>query len=220
MDALVLQLADSAFPAGGFAHSAGLEAAVQLGEVASAESLRAFVEASVRQAASLSLSFLRAAHAGGASGLATLDRESEAILTSHVARRASRTQGRAFFDTCARIFDGGEVASLVEVVRNERLAPHHAPIFGATTAALGVEREEAAGIFLHQSLRGVLSAAVRLGVAGTHEAQRMQRALAGVIGAAREKSIGVGVEGAAQIAPMAELVQGMADRLYSRMFQS
>ncbi|HZH77778.1 MAG TPA: urease accessory protein UreF, partial [Archangium sp.] len=39
----VLQLADSAFPTGGFAHSGGLEAAVQQGEVRGREGLERFV---------------------------------------------------------------------------------------------------------------------------------------------------------------------------------
>src|SRR6185312_5576255 len=46
---LLLQLGDSAFPAGGFAHSGGLEAAAQLGEVKGAEAVRAFCEQSLWQ---------------------------------------------------------------------------------------------------------------------------------------------------------------------------
>ena len=40
------------------------------------------------------------------SSLPTLDARMEAFLTNHVANRASRTQGRAFLGTCARIFPG------------------------------------------------------------------------------------------------------------------
>ena len=44
-DWLFWQLADSAFPTGGFAHSWGLEAAWQSGEVADVAALRRFVHA-------------------------------------------------------------------------------------------------------------------------------------------------------------------------------
>ncbi len=49
-DLLILQLADSAFPTGGFAHSAGLEAAYQRGEIRAAAEVHAFVRWSLAQA--------------------------------------------------------------------------------------------------------------------------------------------------------------------------
>src|SRR5437868_5024051 len=58
----VLQLADSAFPTGGFSHSAGLEAAAQQGEVPDAEALRTFVVGVLWQAGHGALPFLRAAY--------------------------------------------------------------------------------------------------------------------------------------------------------------
>jgi len=46
--------------------------------------------------------------------------------------------------------------------------------FGATLAGLGLERREALALHLYAALRGVASAAVRLGLIGPHEAQRLQ----------------------------------------------
>ncbi|MBL9126883.1 MAG: hypothetical protein JNL97_04520, partial [Verrucomicrobiales bacterium] len=98
---LVLQLADSALPAGGFAHSGGLEAAWQLGEIAESRQLAPFLEASLRQAFTAALPFVMAAHADP-ERLPEFDRHCDAWTTNHVANRASRVQGRAFWTAVTR----------------------------------------------------------------------------------------------------------------------
>ena len=61
-DFLFWQLADSAFPTGGFAHSGGLEAAWQHGEVANRGELVSFIEASLHQLGHAALPFVTAAY--------------------------------------------------------------------------------------------------------------------------------------------------------------
>jgi urease accessory protein len=213
---LLYQLADSAFPAGGFAHSAGLEAAAQLGEVGA---LRAFCEQALWQVGLGALPFLRAAHdAPGA--IEAIDARCHAFLSSHVANRASRAQGRAFSSTCARVFAEPAIARLDEAVRSHAIQGHHAPVFGAVLAALGVPAGESAQIFLHQSLRGVTSAGVRLGLFGPHEAQRLQRDLAPHAARVLDACQDLPLDAAAQPAPLIDLFGSLHDRLYARLFQS
>src|SRR5262245_50840526 len=97
---LLLQLSDSAFPAGGFQHSSGLEAAVQLGEL---REPRAYFVQWLDQLGRAGLPMVSAAHQAPGE-LPALDERMDAFLGNHVLRRASRTQGRAFLDTCGRIF--------------------------------------------------------------------------------------------------------------------
>jgi urease accessory protein len=208
---LLLQLADSAFPAGGFPHSGGLEAAAQLGDV----DVAAFAEDAVWGAAHLALPLARAAfaaHAGGPAALAAVDARAEAALANHVLRRASRAQGRAFLHACARAFPETEPL--------EQALAHLAPAQGAAAAALGASIDDAETLVLHTTVRGVLSAAVRLGRIGPLAAQATQRGLAGALDRARAAGRRVGLDGLAHTAPLADLAAALHDRLYSRLFQS
>jgi len=192
----VLQLADSAFPTGGFAHSAGLEAAAQAREVEGPEGVARFVRDAIWQAGWGALPLVRAAFEDP-SALPRLDRRAETFLVNHVANRASRTQGRAFVSTAARVFP-------------QRVGPVHA-------RATGLKQHFAP---LWSAARNVLSAAVRLGLVGTHEAQALLAQLGHVLDEVHRACGGLGVEDLAQAAPLADLLQGTHDRLYSRLFQS
>jgi urease accessory protein len=216
---LVLQLADSAFPTGGFSHSAGLEAAAQQGEVSQPTALRTFLEGVLWQAGHGSLPFLRAAY-GPEADPATLDAWCDAFLSNHVTNRASRTQGRTLVATAARIFPEEEFQRLHAAIRARTLLAHHAPMFGLTLRALAVPLEQAQALFLHLTLRGVASAAVRLGLLGPHEAQRLQHELASVQSAVLDRCAPLTLSELSQPAPLIDLLGATHDRLYSRLFQS
>ena len=212
------QLADSAFPAGGFAHSSGLESAWQQGEV-NAGSLDRFVRDAVSQAGRGSLPFVLAAH-DEPGELGVIDARYDAFLRNPVANRASRVQGRAWIGTVERSFPRPEIRSMCEAVRAESKARHHAPIFGVSLRTLGIDRQAAARLYLFGVCRGTLSAAVRLGIVGTTEGQRLLAERAGDLDRTLAASLTLTVDEAAQTAPLADLWQASHDRLYSRLFQS
>ena len=214
---LVWQMADSAFPSGGFAHSAGLEAAWQSGEVAAAAGLERFVRETVEQAGRASLPFLTAAH-GRPERLAGLDDLADAFLTNAVANRASRVQGRAFASTCARIWPLPPLRDLEAQAKS--LRGHYAPLAGAAGRALSMSLDVSQRLFLFQTVRGVMAAAVRLGIVGGYEAQRLQYGCAGLLDSVRARCCALDERHVTQTAPLIDLLQSTHDRLYSRLFQS
>jgi urease accessory protein len=217
-DWLIWQLADSAFPTGGFAHSFGLEAAWQQGEV-NGGSLSRFVRDAVAQAGQGGVPFLLAAH-DDPGALQAIDERCDAFLRNQVANRASRVQGRAWIGTIERAFPRPDVRALCDAVRARPMARHYAPLFGATLKALDVDRWEAARLFLFGVCRGTLSAAVRLGIVGTTDAQRLLAERAHDLDRTLASSVTLSLDEAAQTSPLADIWQASHDRLYSRLFQS
>jgi len=214
-DWLLWQLADSAFPSGGFAHSGGLEAAWRHGEVPNPAQLASFIEASLEQFGRGTIPFVTAAH-DQPDEAAKLDRHCNSFLTNHVANRASRLQGRAFLASSGKIFSSSQISPKA----NDFPLGHFAPVFGAILRHLGVSRSGAARLFFFQHLRGLVAGAIRLGIAGPMEAQAWQHRLASRANVILFRCQDLPVADIAQTAPLLEIWQGTQDRLYSRLFQT
>jgi len=220
----ILALSDSGFPSGGFAHSNGLEAATTFGAVHEPEDVRSFAEDALDQAACLQgplvCAAFRAVRAGAdvTAELSALDALAEARTSGTVTNRASRTQGRTFFGTAAGIFPG-ETRALAEIAAKLPFM-HHAPIFGATLAALDVPLARAVDLYLFGQTRGTLSAAVRLGLVGPNESQAMLDALGPLLARAAELALTTPLEEAANVSPLLELRAQLHDALYARLFLS
>ncbi|MEO5741786.1 MAG: urease accessory UreF family protein [Vicinamibacterales bacterium] len=219
MDFLVWQLIDSNFPSGGFAHSAGLEAAVQHGHVIDAGGVRGFAGQALAQLGRSALPLVTAAHRCR-EAVEELDELCDVFLSNPIGNRASRAQGRALLTAVARSFPEAEIANIAEGVRINAAAGHYAPLFGALFSVLGVDLIDTQRAFLFITLRGVSSAAVRLGLIGAYEAQTIHAGLAPHIDTVIHACGALPPHAIAQTAPLIDLFQSTHDRLYSRLFQS
>lgn len=174
MSVAALLLGDSRFPAGGHAHSGGVEPAVTARTVTDLGTLEAFLRGRLRTAGLVAAGIAAAAcahalagHSLGCGGRgasadgapddywALLDAEVDARTPSPAQREASRRQGRALL-RAARVA-WPDAAGLADLTR-----PHHAVVLGTAAAAAGCEPAEAARIAAYQAVAGPVSAAVRL----------------------------------------------------------
>ena len=216
---LFMQLSDSAFPTGGFAHSGGFEAALQAGEIQGSAGLEVFLKEGLWQTGHGVLPLASEAFEGTKS-LAQLDEFCDAFLSSSVANRASRIQGRTFLATCMRSLANEKLVLLNGVTKLENFHQHFAPIFGASMKALGLSLSDMQELLLYMVLRSILSAAIRLGVVGPYQAQQIQLGFAQNLDAVLQECAELRSKDLAQTAPLLEIFQSLHDRLYSKLFQS
>jgi urease accessory protein len=177
-----LQFADGLFPAGGFAHSFGLETYAQDGVVRDRAGLEAFVVAHLEGAAgpadavAVALAVRCAATAELTEWIA-LDERLEAMKSVPESRDASRQMGRQTVRVAAALGPDEFLAELAGAV-GDGLAPgHHAPVFGAALGRAGVEPEVAAAAFLHSTAALLVGAGLRLIALGQLDGQRVIAAM-------------------------------------------
>lgn len=158
--AAVLLLADARFPAGGHAHSGGVEPAATARTVTDLVSLERFLRGRL-QTAGLTAAALAAAACARAPDASArtweeLDVEADARTPSPAQREASRRQGRVLLRAARAAWP--EAGWLGDLGRQ----PHHPLVLGGTAAAAGATPAEAARISAYQAVTGPASAAVRL----------------------------------------------------------
>ena len=158
--AVALLLADARFPAGGHAHSGGVEAAAAAGTATDLATLELFLRGRLRTAGLMAAGLAAAACARAAAATSLtwtdLDAEADARTPSPAQREASRRQGRALLRAARAAWP--DAGWLIDLGRQ----PHHPVVLGATAAAAAVAPGEAARIAAYQAVAGPASAAVRL----------------------------------------------------------
>ena len=212
MDSRLLQLSDSAFPSGTFAHSFGFEALRQLGLLTEAQLPRWLRERTWSTALS-ALPFLDDAHQRSPDAA---DRAADAFLSSHVANRASRAQGQAFLLAAEATFASEAVSAL----RTSLPHSHVAVATGAALRCAGVLLPDARRVFLYGAVRSALSASVRLGIVGPLRGQGILYGLHPLFAEVLAATAGLTGADACSSTPLLDTAQLAQDRLYSRLFQS
>jgi urease accessory protein len=150
----ILQFADGLFPAGGFAHSFGLEAYVQAGLVALCAAARA-------------------AAAGDDRECERLDELLDAFKAPSQFRDAGRQMGRQTVRVAAALTGDALLARLAAAVEAGRTPGQHAVAFGWVMGRCGVPLESAAQAFLYSTAALIAGAALRLLPLGQLDSQRL-----------------------------------------------
>ena len=216
---LVWQLADSAFPTGGFAHSGGLEAAWQAGRWRHLEAL-----ARVRARRALAgRPWTPAARIRGMHRSASARGARPRLPRVPDQRRRESREPRAGPRACrdVRADLAWRVDDAPSRIAWRALNGHHAPVFGAALSLLGVPLETMQQLFLYTSLRGL---AVGRRPPGHRRCIRRAATAGRLCGTSstlvRERCAALRDTDIAQTAPILDLLQAGHDRLYSRLFQS
>lgn len=177
MTAALLLLGDGRLPAGGHAHSGGLEEAVRDGRVADLATLAPFLTGRLATAG-LVAAGLAAAACCGYHSFDDLDAEADARVASASLRATSRRQGRQLLRAGIAMWPSpvlddlaaspnhrsGHVSPGLDLPNRDQTdgAPHHPLALGAVARAAGVDPGGAALVAASWSVTGSASAAVRL----------------------------------------------------------
>jgi urease accessory protein len=197
----------------------GLEAAWQLREIESTEDLSRFIQTHLSQSGRASLPFVNSAFQQ-THPFAELDALCDAFLSNHVANRGSRAQGKAFALATGQAFDRITLAQFRAAALKEKWPCHFAPTFGSVLRELQITHEMCVRLFLFMSLRGLIGAAIRLGIVGPMQAQELQVELNPHAESIAASCASLGLDQLTQTSPLLEVFQGAHDRLYSTLFQT
>lgn len=157
-------LADGRFPAGGHAHSAGVEAAVHDGRVGDVHQLEGFVRGRLHtagrtEAALVAATVLRLDHHDVVGTLRQVDAEADARIAPPPLRTASRRLGRQLVRAAAVCWPS---ALLVELTGAFPRGAHQPVALGAVATSAGLDAFDAARLVLHHAVTTPLQAGVRL----------------------------------------------------------
>ena len=178
----LLQYGDSAYPAGGFAFSWGVEGLAADGLLSSRQDLDDIVwEHLTLRWNSMDRPLLgRAFRAGDVAGIAAVDRQAETATAMAAMRDGSRRAGRALLGVSVRL--GGPLATAYRGLLAD--APHLGHLVAVQAVVYrdaGLDHAAAELVSGWTLVSGLVSAAVRLGVVGHVEAQRSLAAARAVL---------------------------------------
>jgi urease accessory protein len=221
--ARLLQVGDSAFPTGGYAHSYGFEQTVRFGLVHDAESMARHLEDHLwPMLIHFELPVVRyaqeAARKNDEAELVALDGCVEATKTARELREASRATGRRRLHAFGEAADSPILNSFARAVDEGRSPGHHAVVFG--TGLENIPRDAVLTSWTFQSLSAVCLSAPKLLRIGQDAAQRVLTASLSLMEERVALSLSVGRDDLGWFDPLVEIASMQHEIAYERLFIS
>jgi urease accessory protein len=205
----LLQLADSTFPTGAFAHSFGLESYVARGSVRTAATLEAFITNTLLNAVAPSdgIACVAVAQAGSEweAVVQRLDRRLTAMKCVSEFREASRALGIRFLRMTTQLFALPCATNYLTAIDAKSLHGHMSLAFGLTCRDLELPLQPALAAWFRQHCASLVSVAVRLMPLGQTAGQALLARLGPTIVEAVERTLGRDIDDMTSFAPGHEL---------------
>lgn len=221
----LLQFADGLFPAGGYAHSFGLEYYVQAGRVRDRPGVEAFIRSHLEGAAGpcdavAVVSAVALGEQGDLQGSLALDDILDSMKPVLEFREASRQMGRQTLRVGAALTDHPLLRAFSESVESGRTPGHHPLAFGLAGSAFQWPPESAARAYLYTTTALLVGAALRLLPLGQVAGQQILWGAGPAIARLAREATGKGPADLWSFAPGIEIAGMRHAALDARLFRS
>lgn len=221
----LIQIHDSAFPSGNFAHSFGMETYIQEDTIRNEEDLKQFCTMYLRHNfasgdAIIVKEAYRLAKSRDIAGLMKLENICHAIKLSKETREGSMMMGRQFLKTVTPLSDDHFLALWIEKFNSKEVKSHYAVVYGIYTALLGVSAHMSLETFLYSSITGLVLNAVRAVPVGQMSGVRTVHSLLPVIQEIAEDVMELGLDDLDNNSIALEISSMQHEFLHSRLFIS
>ena len=218
----LLQLTDSFFPTGAFAHSFGLETYVQRELVNDAETFERFLRSTLHHSlrngdvVAIGLTY----KAIKIQQMVDLDARLTAMKVARESREASIKIGKQFLRNTAILERNELLNEYAEQIQSGRCTGHHAIAYGLVASAAKIDLFSAVLGYLHAHVVGQVSAAVRLIPLKPTDGQRIIHAIRPDLIDITRFTESASIDDLGGFTPGLDIRGMQHERLYSRLFIS
>ena len=221
----LIQLSDSFFPAGSFTLSHGLETLIHTKQIQTVAELKTFLQLLLRNKIATSdlvalVHAYRASQENDLPSIRLVDQQLFAQTLIQKTRETQRKTGRALLMVASETWQDDKLTDLQQDVAQNRLHCLHPIIFAVVSQVAGIDEEDAVLAFMHSFITSLLGAAIRLGVLGHIQAQKLLLQLAPDIEEAFQIANQLKLEDMSSCTPTIDIAQMQHQKLQRRLFAS
>lgn len=221
----LIQIHDSAFPSGTFAHSFGMETYIQEDNLRNESDLKDFCEMYLRHNfaygdAIFAKEAYRLAKEQDLDGLIELENICHAVKLSPETREGSLMMGRQFSRTIEPLTENDFIVTWLEKYKNKEVKNHYSIIYGIYTAMIDVSPKMSLETFLYSSITALVLNAVRAVPVGQMSGVKTVYSMLPIIEEVAEEVMDLGVEDIDNNSISLEISSMRHEFLNSRLFIS
>ena len=221
----LLQISDTAFPRGSFAHSLGLETYVSNNKIIDSGSLCRLIENLLKHSVgTLDAIYLKESYKFAKKNdldkIIVLDIELNATKPVASLRNASHSVGKEFLRTSSEYLPNDLMKSYLKHINSDVAYGHYPIVFGLVSSVMDIPLEQAMESFFFGFTSSLVSAGVRLIPIGQTEGQQIIANMEKLLPEIIEDSLKRSISKSFSFAPAYEIQAMSHHRLHTRLFIS